>query len=112
MKFDIEIKQLFCIMNSLCDLSSVWLEHHLDMVGVGGSSPLGRTKIISFHKIISFLNFLFSTKNARKKIQNIFLRSDIRTDIKNVTSILLGNLKIDSYTRFFVIPAYLCFKFV
>ena len=24
-------------------LSSAWLEHHLDMVGVGGSSPLGRT---------------------------------------------------------------------
>ena len=31
------------IMSTDCDLSSVWLEHHLDMVGVGGSSPLGRT---------------------------------------------------------------------
>ena len=26
-----------------CAFSSAWLEHHLDMVGVGGSSPLRRT---------------------------------------------------------------------
>ena len=30
-------------MHTDCDLSSAWLEHHLDMVGVDGSSPLGRT---------------------------------------------------------------------
>ena len=26
-----------------CLIQLSWLEHHLDMVGVGGSSPLGRT---------------------------------------------------------------------
>ncbi|WP_204371825.1 MULTISPECIES: hypothetical protein, partial [Serratia] len=25
-----------------------WLEHHLDMVGVGGSSPLGRTILLIY----------------------------------------------------------------
>ena len=35
-------------MKRQCAFSSAWLEHHLDMVGVGGSSPLRRTIAISF----------------------------------------------------------------
>lgn len=61
MQFFIEIKQLFCIMNSLCDLSSVWLEHHLDMVGVGGSSPLGRTRFEG-NLLVAFLLLFWITQ--------------------------------------------------
>ena len=37
-----------------CAFSSAWLEHHLDMVGVGGSSPLRRT-IYNQHNADFFL---------------------------------------------------------
>lgn len=48
-------------------LSSAWLEHHLDMVGVGGSSPLGRTI-----KLAVVILFFLCSKAAISIFTSIF----------------------------------------
>ena len=52
-------------------LSSAWLEHHLDMVGVVGSSPIVPTRILWRH----LANALVQVRTNDEDLQTVSLRA-------------------------------------